>query len=83
MLGSLRRRVIVMSDQITKDIREHSAQRSSTRQAISDATDAIQELFKKIKSIKEKARIRADVTCSDLHSHSACFVVWRRLRKAR
>lgn len=54
-LSQLRRRVVTLSEGITKDVREHSGHRSRTKQAISTAGGAIQELFGKIRDIKEKA----------------------------
>ncbi len=70
-LATLRRRVVNLNDQITVDVRQHSTERSKTAAAIGSAKAAINDLFNKIKAIKEKAKhseVMVQEICRDIKS---------------
>ena len=48
-------RIVRLENEISKSVRDASVERSRTENSILDAKEAIQDLFAKVKSIKEKA----------------------------
>jgi hypothetical protein len=68
---SLKLEVGLLAEDISKEVRQQSLERAKTKLAIQSATQAIEQLFNRVKAVKEKAsqsEIMVQEICADIKS---------------